>query len=199
MKGLCRYCNISPENGDETCIDKPLLCQFIKKVDVENKTKEELDKISFLPINNCFSKLSFGGDPRGIYGGSPAEILHAVLLGPCDYISEALDLMFTQTSLDSISTVVSGIYKDSKRQSDRLFPDISPFRNGLNTIPKLKAKERYARIFVLVLALSNSYLIKHLLSKKREKINEDDNTMLITREFLLKLHIVLIDTLVFHK
>ena len=25
MKGLCRDCNISPENGDDTCIDRPLL------------------------------------------------------------------------------------------------------------------------------------------------------------------------------
>ena len=50
MKGLCRDCDISPEDGDKTCIDCPLLCQFISKNDVEGKDKEELDKISFIPI-----------------------------------------------------------------------------------------------------------------------------------------------------
>ena len=146
-----------------------MLCQYLTKDDVENKIKEELDNISFLPIHNCFSELSFGGDPRGIYGGSPAEILHVVLLGLCDYIAEALDLMFTQSSFDLISTTVSGIYEDNKRQSERSFPSISPFRNGLNSITKLKAKERHGKIFVLVLAFSNSYLTNHLYSRKRKK------------------------------
>ena len=106
--------------------------------------------------------MSFGGDPRGVYGGTPAEILHAVLLGLCDYISEGIELMFTQISMELISHVVAGIYKDGKRQSERTLPNISPFRNGLNTVAKLKAKERYARIFVLFMALSNSYLIQKL-------------------------------------
>ena len=101
--------------------------------------------------------------------------------------------------MELISNVVAGIYQDSKQQSDCSFPNISPFRNGLNSIAKLKAKERHARVFILVLALSNSYLIKHLVSKKRKKMHDDDGTTLITREFLLKLYIVLIDTLLFHK
>ena len=70
-------------------------------------------------IHNYFSQLSFGGDPRDIYDGTPAEILHAVLLGLCDYIAEAIKLMFTQTSMDQVSYVVAGIYKDSRRQSER--------------------------------------------------------------------------------
>ena len=169
MKGLCRDCNVTPDNGNNTCIDTPLLCQHITKNDVEGKSKEVLDNISFIPIHNCFSEISFGGDPRGIYGGTPAEILHAVLLGLCDYILESIELMFTQTSMDMISHVVAGIYKDSRHQSERGLPDMSPFRNGLNAVAKLKAKEQYARIYVIFLAVSNSYLIKNLCSRKRKK------------------------------
>ena len=62
----------------------------------KGKCKEELDNISFIPIHNFFSELSFGGDTRGIYGGTPAEIFHAVLLGLYDYIAEAIELMSTQ-------------------------------------------------------------------------------------------------------
>ena len=46
MKGLYRDCNITPDYGDNTCIDGPLLCQYITKNDVEGKSKEELDDIS---------------------------------------------------------------------------------------------------------------------------------------------------------
>ena len=199
MKGLCRDCNITPDDGDNTCIGGPLICKYVTKTDVDGKLKEDLDKISFISIKNCFSDLFFGGDNRGIYGGTPAEILHAVLFGLCDYIAEAIDLMFTQTSMDQISHVVAGIYKDSGRQSDRSLPDISPFRNGLNSIARLKAKERFARIFILLLAMCNSYLIKNLCTRKREKINDDNDTPMITRIFLMKLFIVVKETLTFHQ
>ena len=90
-------------------------------------------------------------------------------MGICEYIAETIDLIFTQTSMDQISHVVAGIYKDSGHQSDRSLPDMSPFRNGSNSIAKLKAKERFARIFILLLAMSNSYLIKYLFTGKRNK------------------------------
>ena len=107
--------------------------------------------------------------------------------------------MFTQTSMDQISHVVAGIYKDSGRQSDRSLPDISPFRNGLNSIARLKAKERFARIFILLLAMCNSYLIKNLCTRKRKKMNDDNDTPMITRIFLMKLFIVVKETLMFHQ
>ena len=66
MKALCRECNIPPDDDDNTCIDGPLICQYITKNDVEGKSKEELENFTFIPIHNCFSRLSFGGDPRGI-------------------------------------------------------------------------------------------------------------------------------------
>ena len=105
--------------------------------------------------------------------------MYAVLLGMCDYIAEAIELMFTQISMDQISHVVVGIHKDSRRQSDRSLLNMPPFRNGLNFIAKLKAKERYARIYILFLAMSNSYLIKNLCTKKRKKMHDNDNTPMI--------------------
>ena len=57
MKGLCRDCNISPQDGDDVCLDTPLKCDILTKDDALNKTQEELDSISFLKINNCFSDL----------------------------------------------------------------------------------------------------------------------------------------------
>ena len=44
----------------------------------------------------------------------PAENLHAILLGLCEYISEGLELTFNTSTIDIISHVVVGIYEDSR-------------------------------------------------------------------------------------
>ena len=43
--------------------------------------------------------MSFSVCERNIYGCTPAEILHAVLLGLYDYISDGMKLTFTNTSI----------------------------------------------------------------------------------------------------
>ena len=51
----------------------------------------------------CFHGISFSGCERNVYGATPAEILHAVLLGLCEYIANAMELIFTDGSFDLIS------------------------------------------------------------------------------------------------
>ena len=170
MRGLCRDCDIKPADGDNTCISQELICSYHVMDTFVGKTEEELNEYSFLPISNCFHQLSFGGCNRNIYGATPAEVLHAVLLGLCDYIAEGMELTFTPGSMDLISHVVVGIYKDSRRQSERDLPDLGPLRHGLMSVKSLKAKERFSRVYCLFLALSNSYLINELCKKKRKKV-----------------------------
>ena len=86
MKGLCRDCDVKPDDGDNTCIDQELICSFHLMQNIVGKTKEVLELYSFLPINNCFHNFSFGGCERSIYGATSAEILHAVLLELYEYI-----------------------------------------------------------------------------------------------------------------
>ena len=198
MGGLCRDCDISPQYGDDVCLDTPLRCNFICKDNVVGKSKEELERLSFIPIKNCFHSLSFGGCSRNIYGGTPAEMLHAVLLGLCDYISDGLEMIFTESSLDSISHVVAGIYQDCRRQSERNLPSLGPFRNGIMSVKSLKATERFARIYSIVLALSNSFLIERLCSKKRKRGHDSDKAANISIKMLVKLVKVMEDTLIFH-
>ena len=200
MKGLCRDCNISPQDGDDVCLETPLKCKFLTKDDVLNKTQEELDSISFWKINNCFSHLSFGGCPRNVYGGTPPEILHLFLLGLCDYIAEGMHFLFTKSAIDTISQVVVGIYADSNRQSERDLPDMGPFRNGLIDVKVLKAKERFSRIYCLFLALGNSFLINMLINsrgkRKRDDLNND--AQILNIPFLSKYFEFIQDTLIFH-
>ena len=201
MQGLCRDCTISPLDGDNPCVGEPLLCEFITRDHVIGKSKEELATLSFLPLtNNCFNNLSFGGDHRGIWGACPAEILHAVELGLCEYIAESLDLFFTQASLDIISSAVACIVKNSRRQSERDVPDLNPFREGLTSVASLKARERFARVYALYLALRNDHVIAALCTKKRKKKKGDTTpTSHITPSFISGYANVIEDTLCFHQ
>ena len=84
-------------------------------------------------------------------------------------------MTFTQSTLDLISHIVVGIYKDSRCQSERGIPDLSPFKNDLIFVKLLKAKERFPRIYCVFLDLSNLYVVKHLCTKKQEMlVNEVD-------------------------
>ena len=201
MKGLCRDCNIEPQEGDETCLDTELLCSFIKKSDIEGKSKEETEALSYMNLHNAFSKMSIGGCDRGIFGATPAEILHAIQLGMCEYVAESLDVLFTDASLDIISYTVVGIYHNSHRQSERNLPGIGPFRQGLMSIKSLKAKERFARVYCIYLALQNSYCIKSLCKKRLKKrdCHQDGNPPMISRDFLRRYCAVIEDTILFHE
>ena len=197
MKGLCRDCNISPQDGDNVCLDSELMCSFHSVHTIVGRTKDELDAYSFIPIHNCFSDLSFGGCPRNIYGATPAEILHSILLGLCEYIAESMELIFTDASMYLISQTVVGIYENSRRQSERDLPDMGPFKKGLFSVKSLKAKERFARLYCLFLALSNSYLIDNLIKKKKKQTGDEPRED-ITVQFLREYKQVVEDTLLFY-
>ena len=51
--------------------------------------------------------------------------------------------MFTQSSMDKIASVIAGMYKVNRRQSEGDLPNIGAFRNGLTSVAKLKGKERF--------------------------------------------------------
>ena len=76
-----------------------------------------------------------------MYGATPAEILHTVLLGLCEYIADAMGLVFTDGAFDHISQTFPGIYNDSRRQSKRNLPEVGPFCHGIMSIANLKDKE----------------------------------------------------------
>ena len=62
-----------------------------------------------------------------MYGGTSAKILHAVLLGICEYIAEGAKSTFTASAMYMMSHIIVGIYEDSRRQSERDLPDLGLF------------------------------------------------------------------------
>ena len=197
MNGSCRDCDIKPYDDDNICIDQELMCNFIKKYYIIGETEEQMEKYSLLSVRNVFHGLSFGGCSRNIYGGTPAENLHTIILGLCEHTLEVLEPTFTTSTIDMISDIVVGIYKDSSRQNERDVPDLGSFRNGLTPIKLMKAKEQFIRIFCIYLALSNSYLIEKLCAKKRKKDDKHKTTPLLTTDFLRGYLSMIEDTLTF--
>ena len=85
-----------------------LKCNYTTVNGIVGKIKEHIKIFSFLPINNCFTHLSFDEYPRSIYGRAPAKILHAVLFELCEYIAESLELKSILSTTIMISHAVVG-------------------------------------------------------------------------------------------
>ena len=113
MNGLCRDCNVSPMDGDNTYIGSHLKCKHTAVSDIGGQSDDHIEQYSCLPIDNCFTCISFGGYPRGIYGGTPAEI-YDMLLYLCQYVVEGVKLTYTQSALNQMSHVVVGVYNGSR-------------------------------------------------------------------------------------
>ena len=150
------------------------------------------------PSKNCFTYISFVGCQCSIYGGIPAEIVYAVLLGLCEYIAEIMTLTCTLSEIGMISHIVVGIYKDSRYQSERDLPDLGSFRNGLIYVKSLNAKERFSWIYYVFLEFYNSYLVKDLCKKKCKKPANWVNTLLLSKYYLRGYVSVVEDTLLCH-
>ena len=108
-----------------------------------------------------------------LVGVIEAKVLYAVLLGLCQYITKGIDLLFTKSAIDLVSSVVIGIYNDSRRQSERDLPDLSPFGNGLMSVKALKAKERFLHIYYIYLALQNYHLMAPYLQDTTERYHSE--------------------------
>ena len=54
MQDLCRDCNIHPSNGDNTCVNQPLICKYITKNDIEGKQNMNWTNCNLFPYATVF-------------------------------------------------------------------------------------------------------------------------------------------------
>ena len=151
--GLVRDCDILTVDGDSTLHR----CRFRQHNEVKAYSPEALKAASLRMIpNNAFNHITFGASKYGIYGSTPPEPLHVYKLGICARLPTTFfDRISTQT-YKKLDIAVAYISTNFGRQSDRDFPSLGPFRDGLSSTPKLTADERYARCFAIYLALSTT-------------------------------------------
>jgi len=140
-----------------------------RKVGKYRKVASSLSQNLILPV---FCDLHFGGDPTGIFGATPFELLHTLLLGIIKY---SLECLYTYTKVKTVSTDdpksgekvtttkkskllktaeferrVRILSLSSKRQSDRQMPR-AVFNTGVTTLSGIQGQE-YIGLSILTIA-----------------------------------------------
>ena len=176
---LCRDCNCSKESGD----DPMVVCVFHKQSVIEKLSKKECKAISFRKlIVNAFSGVCFGANPYGINVATPPEALHAIQLGLCIRLVESLISELPKSAQEELDNMVAAISSKFHRQSDREMPDLKPFKSGLSNTSRLTAKQKYARVFVIYLALNTKSFAQKVTSTKYPLGNKKGNKCQFPKE-----------------
>ena len=160
---LCRDCNCTQESGDDPFVQ----CTFHKQSEIEKLSESECKAISFRKLTlNAFFDACFGANPYGINIATPPEALHAILLGICIRLVESLISELPKKAQEELDQLVGRIAMKFHRQSDREMPDLKPFKSGLSNTSRLTAKQKYARVFIIYLALKHNSIAKYITTTK---------------------------------
>ena len=155
---LCRYCNISFEKSDDIShpyeyIKQNDIVQLLQIPDMKVATSA-LNEISYHYVpNNAFHTLDMGGDPRGIHGICPAEVLHTLRLGIFKYavtcLTEEELLPQAQFKFDKL---VKKISTACSHQSDRDVPRTN-FQSGVSSFSKITGNECSGVVLIVTMCM----------------------------------------------
>ena len=117
---VCRDCDCPTMQADNPgVVCSPITIQTIFSA------RDDLVALKLLShhnIDNAFHKLSFGGDPEGIHGCSPPEMLHLYQQGFYKYALESFVNSLTSEQRRSLDQLVAKVSDNCYHQSDRTFP-----------------------------------------------------------------------------
>ena len=159
------------------CVDE-CMDYIVRREDVQyhRQRAKEISQNLHIPI---FRNISFGGDIHGIFGATPFEVLHTLLLGIMKYV---LKTLFNYKSIPSTSNPISNsvlntvqferririLSMASKRQSDRNFPR-AMFNSGVTSLSGINGQEYIGLSLLSIIALPHM-LKDAILEKKFAKI-----------------------------
>ena len=156
---LCHYCDISFENSDDPSYPYDYLKQEdiieLHKISNPKDAKFALNQISYHYVpNNVFHTLDLGGDPRGIHGICPAEVLHTLRLGIFKY---AVTCLFDQellvpTAKTKFDTLVKKMSTACHHQSDRDVPRTN-FQSGVSSFSKITGNECSGVVLIVTMCM----------------------------------------------
>lgn len=162
IKGLCRDCDIPTKNSD----DENWVCTYFDGDVMEQLSAEQLRECSFHKINNGFHGVSVGGCPRGIRTLFNPENLHLYQSGHCEWVSDGFTFTLSSKALDYTKTASIFLVIMNRGQSDRNYPDLGTFRDGLIKPQgtNLQGHEKHERVFFMYLLLCCSDYMSMLAS-----------------------------------
>lgn len=167
---IARDCDVQTK----FCDNPKHFCNFHVQKRIKSMNEEKLQLLSFRKLkNNAFSDIWFGSQPYGLYAALPPEPLHVFNLGIVERLMESFLKRLSSNLIESLDVHVAYIATNLSRQSDRSYPCLDPFKNGISEATKLKATEKLARIFVVYIALLTSDFEEVVTSHKVRKTSTD--------------------------
>ena len=169
-KCIARDCDVLLQD----CDNPNKKCIFHRQKIMEDKSEEELSNLSFRKLeNNAFKNIWFGSQPYGLFAALPPEPLHVFNLG----IIERLAFSYMQRlSTDMIKTLdrhIGVICTYYSKQSDRDYPNMDTFSNGMSDAKRLTAKEKLARIFCIYITMLTSDFQQEIVGKKGRHLSNN--------------------------
>ena len=125
--------------------------------EIKERAKSELKLKSYhYGINNAFNGICFGSNTHGITGATPPELLHMFKLKFVDDVYSKYMLLLGAEDSDTVAKVrynslICEMVSNTYRQSDRSFPDISIYKDGMRKQAIYTADDKFTRLFVLYL------------------------------------------------
>ena len=158
VKRLCRDCDCPTQELDK----HDHICNFTKRSDIQLKNDAQLKDISYYKIdNNVFDEFNFGFNPLGLNGCLPPETLHQLNQGVFKKLLDFFDDCITSKGNEMIDSIVRYLAMNFYRQSNKEFPKIHIFKDGLNKC-QLTGTEIVFKIFILYLAMIQTYTLEQL-------------------------------------
>jgi hypothetical protein len=176
VKGLCRDCDVPTIHAD----DIQWNCKFRTPSDVQDKSPEELQMISFYDISNALCEISFGGSKRGYFAALVPEILHVLKIGLYPLLFKGLKFSLSEKGKQYLDAA-SQIFVDTNRSITKFhLPPITAFRNGITHDVKgnalsLRGDEKHGRILLMFCLLSCSETFNYLGEHPKQSTEFDKN------------------------
>lgn len=171
---LCRFCTCPNEQTDDPQANFSYKTEPMLKKLFDQKNAVRHTKLSQIMIKNAFHGLRFGlHNNRGIHGGTPWELLHAILLGIFKYCRDCFFAQIGPTSataeeINSLAKIVGALFA---RQSDRNRPR-TKFAKGIMK-GKIMAKE-FTGVLLVMAAILRMKSGQNLLKRARKKNFRED-------------------------
>jgi hypothetical protein len=190
---LCRYCQCPTTDTDNPSANYPPKTQELIENLVDEHDLEGLQQLSQHYMRNAWYDIFFGTHNKmGVHGGTPSEMLHALLLGLYKYC-RAIFFFYVgpdSQAADTINAIAKQYGKFFKHQSDRDMPRTN-FAKGIKK-GKLMAKEFAGLILILLVVLRSTReretVLKGRSSKKHFQSEAQVQDWIILLERLLGWH-----------
>ena len=148
---VCRDCNCPTDRSDDPIVRcTPLTVALIQNA---RDDADALKSLSHHGIENAFHHVCFGGDPEGIHGCTPPEMLHLYQQGLYKYALEAFISLLTREQQRAFDVLFAKVADLCHRQSDRTFPRFT-FPRGVTNLTRFTAAEQVGVTLVCFLSLS---------------------------------------------